>query len=220
MWGEPVGTPPHLDCDDGDEHGSRRRILRAALGVFAEFGFAGASTREIARRAGVHQPALAYHFGNKEELWKAAAGTLFTEMIEDLRAGIAAAGDPEDRLRTLIHRYVGFVAANPEWYPFVIHEALQTSDRNTWLVENCYQPMSRLVYEGLTAQCWPEGESLDMARTISMMAILSGATSLFVQRAHIQRLTGIDTLSPDFVEQHAEAVFLALSTLMHAPEHS
>ena len=47
----------------GDE--TRLRITEAAIELFGEYGFDGASTRDIAARAGVNAPALQYYFENK-----------------------------------------------------------------------------------------------------------------------------------------------------------
>ena len=57
---------------------TRRRILEAALDLFAAQGFEGASTRQIAEGAGVNLPAIQYYFGNKEGLYRA--------VIEDITA--------------------------------------------------------------------------------------------------------------------------------------
>jgi AcrR family transcriptional regulator len=43
--------------------GARERILAAALEVFAEQGFDGARTRDIAERAGANLGLLTYYFG-------------------------------------------------------------------------------------------------------------------------------------------------------------
>jgi AcrR family transcriptional regulator len=49
----------------------RRQIMQAALPVFAEKGFKGATNRDIAERAGI-APGLIYHyFKNKEDLFSA-----------------------------------------------------------------------------------------------------------------------------------------------------
>ena len=56
---------------------TRDRILAAAADLFAERSFDGATTREIAARAGVTQPLLNYHFRSKDELWRAAVDSLF-----------------------------------------------------------------------------------------------------------------------------------------------
>lgn len=55
----------------GDPRGTPARILDAAEAVFAESGYDGASTREMARRAGVPFGALHYHWGSKKLLWDA-----------------------------------------------------------------------------------------------------------------------------------------------------
>lgn len=43
-------------------------VLREALALFAERGYAGASLRELARRVGVKQPSLYHYFSSKDEL--------------------------------------------------------------------------------------------------------------------------------------------------------
>jgi AcrR family transcriptional regulator len=51
--------------------GTAAKILDAAEHAFAEHGYAGTSTREIARRARVPFGALHYHWGSKKQLWEA-----------------------------------------------------------------------------------------------------------------------------------------------------
>lgn len=50
---------------------TRARIVIAALKMFGERGFEGASTRDIATVAGVNAPALQYYFDNKEGVYLA-----------------------------------------------------------------------------------------------------------------------------------------------------
>jgi AcrR family transcriptional regulator len=50
---------------------TRRRILDAAIDVFATMGYEAAHTRLLAERAGVKLPTLAYYFGSKEGLFRA-----------------------------------------------------------------------------------------------------------------------------------------------------
>jgi len=54
-----------------DPRGTAAKILDAAEHAFAEHGYAGTSTREIARRAAVPFGALHYHWGSKKQLWEA-----------------------------------------------------------------------------------------------------------------------------------------------------
>jgi TetR/AcrR family transcriptional regulator, regulator of cefoperazone and chloramphenicol sensitivity len=62
----------------GDE--TRQRIIDAAVQLFGEHGFDGASTRDIAAAAGVNAPALQYYFENKEGLYKACAEYITDDM--------------------------------------------------------------------------------------------------------------------------------------------
>ena len=54
----------------GDER--RARIVAAALDVFAERGYKGASLAQIGERAGITQQAVLYHFRSKDQLLVAA----------------------------------------------------------------------------------------------------------------------------------------------------
>lgn len=47
---------------------TRERLLRAAVGCLRESGYAGLTTREVARRAGVSHGAQAYHFPSKADM--------------------------------------------------------------------------------------------------------------------------------------------------------
>jgi AcrR family transcriptional regulator len=60
----------------------REEILDAALGVFAEHGLHGASTDEIARRAGISQPYVFRLFGTKKELYLAVVARCFRQTLE------------------------------------------------------------------------------------------------------------------------------------------
>lgn len=90
----------------GDD--TARRILLAALEVFAEEGYDGASTRSLASRAGVNAPAIQYYFGSKEGLYRAAIAYI-ANLVEDRLGPVAAriqaalAGKPSpDELAVLL----------------------------------------------------------------------------------------------------------------------
>jgi AcrR family transcriptional regulator len=68
-----------------DPHDTRQHILEAALAVFAEKGYTGATTKAIACKAGINEVTLFRHFGNKKTLLKSVI-TKFSLMqnIENL----------------------------------------------------------------------------------------------------------------------------------------
>jgi AcrR family transcriptional regulator len=75
-----------------DAEGSAERILHAATVLFAEHGYDGVSTREIAAAAGLNIATVHYHAGTKRELYQA----VFRRLYEAEYATIAAALDQVD----------------------------------------------------------------------------------------------------------------------------
>ncbi|MBE7212917.1 MAG: CerR family C-terminal domain-containing protein [Gluconacetobacter diazotrophicus] len=73
----------------GDE--TRSRIVAAALSRFAADGYDRASTRRIARDAGVNPPALQYYFSGKDGLHMACAQELMARFALAMAPGYAAA---------------------------------------------------------------------------------------------------------------------------------
>ena len=60
----------------------REEILDAAFIEFAERGLAGASTEDIARRAGISQPYVFRLFGTKKELYRVVVARCFRQTLE------------------------------------------------------------------------------------------------------------------------------------------
>ncbi len=77
----------------GDE--TRLRIVVAAVDVFAELGYDGASTRLLASRGGVNLASLTYYFAGKPALYRAALDYVVEQINETLRPNA-------ERLRTLL----------------------------------------------------------------------------------------------------------------------
>ena len=61
---------------------TKRIILEAATGAFAELGYNGASVREICGRVGAAPNAINYHFGSKAELYREIVEGFAAEQID------------------------------------------------------------------------------------------------------------------------------------------
>ncbi len=98
---------------------TRARILDAALDLFGERGLTGATVRDIAARAKVNVAAISYHFGGKEELYRAVAQSVLGSIAGRVRSRIgpllaapprepeAARAALEDFVATMVDVIVG-----------------------------------------------------------------------------------------------------------------
>ena len=96
---------------------TKARILEAAEAVFAARGFLGASTREIAARAGVNISSLHYHWASKETLYFAVFRNIYDQIVTLLRDSLAPLLARPGSPRLAVERTMGalfdFFADNP-----------------------------------------------------------------------------------------------------------
>ena len=82
---------------------NRETILEAALEVFSQHGFRGATLDMIAAQAGLSKPNLLYYFASKEAIHVSLPSQLMDTWLDPLRA-LDAQGDPVAELRAYMRR--------------------------------------------------------------------------------------------------------------------
>lgn len=97
---------PPLEKVRESPQSTKARILVAAEEVFAQKGFDGASTREIASRASVNISSLHYHWESKETLYVAVFEHIYQQLVERLQEDFAPPATKEDA-RAVIARAMG-----------------------------------------------------------------------------------------------------------------
>lgn len=88
-------------------------ILEAALEAFYEFGFHGASVRDVARRVGMTVPSLYYHHDSKQGLLFAVLERTVLAIVERVELADAAGTTPTERLRNMVEAIVLSMTALP-----------------------------------------------------------------------------------------------------------
>ena len=88
----------------------RAAIVAAAIDIFADRGFEGASTRELAEAVGLRQGHLYYYFPSKQDLLFAVVDGLHDEFLDGFEQWTAL-GDV-DRLRGVIVGHIVTVCRN------------------------------------------------------------------------------------------------------------
>src|SRR5688500_8618980 len=88
---------PCLIARRRDKEATKKALLGAAVAVFASRGFDGATTKEVATRAGVNEGLIQRYFGGKAGLLQAIVGNMCGERLTACRLA-----PPSDDLRTEI----------------------------------------------------------------------------------------------------------------------
>lgn len=89
---------------------TRRRLAEAALETFAERGFHGASTRDVAAAAGMSPAAVYVHYPSKEDLLYTLSRAGHVETLTVLTDAVESSSDPVVQLVTAVGAFVRFHA--------------------------------------------------------------------------------------------------------------
>jgi TetR/AcrR family transcriptional regulator len=104
----------------------RQQILEAALEVFAENGFSGARTKDIARKAGISETLIFQHFDTKENLYREALNSLFTHhpIMHELAESLEHEDD-EGVLYNLAHHMISHGRQDPRISRLMLFSGLE-----------------------------------------------------------------------------------------------
>ena len=101
----------------------RELIEQAAIAVFAERGYRGASMGEIARRSGVSVPVVYDHFASKLDLYRRLLERSRNALLEMWGAHLFGDGPAEERIPRAIDAWARFVEDNRDAARMYFREA-------------------------------------------------------------------------------------------------
>lgn len=108
--------------------GRKKLILDAALRHFAQKGVDATSVEDIGRDAGIAVSSIYHHFGGKDRL----AAAVYCEGIGRFQDGYASAleaeDDAHDGIVAIVHFYLDWVVANPEWARYLFDTRRKQAD--------------------------------------------------------------------------------------------
>lgn len=124
---------------------THQKLLEAAARVFAIRGLDGATTREIAREAGVNEVTLFRHFQSKDNLLAAVLQRTF-DRPEGLGGNAAAADPPEpgdlrSELRRYVVRYEELIRQNVLLLRTLIGEIHRYSEHEVKVFKGIFAPL-------------------------------------------------------------------------------
>lgn len=127
----------------------RKAIVETAVQLFAEVGFRGGTTRELARRVGVSEPILYEHFATKRDLYAAIIDSATHVDFDEVRRQLekrAAGNDPEGFFTHLASRIVEHQEKNPYYLRLILFSALEKHE----LAELCFESHAIVIHQIVT----------------------------------------------------------------------
>jgi len=184
---------------------TRAALLQTATRAFSIGGFDSVSVRQLEEAAGVKRGLVGYHFGDKEQLWRAVVQQLFAALTDEFVSRMELLGDvaPVEAARAMVKAFVRYSAAHPELNRLMMQECAGDSWRVTCIVEDYVGPMLEQL-----AQVLPEAARLLWGeRDPHRYYLLVGAGAfVFSAEQECRHLFGVDPRADAFVERHAELV--------------
>ncbi|MBU4200597.1 MAG: TetR/AcrR family transcriptional regulator [Verrucomicrobia bacterium] len=92
----------------------KQKILDAAIRVFADQGLAGATTRMLARQAGMNSALIYYYFENKQALFADTIRAVIQRFFDSLQSQPKTFSSARDRLAFLVNSIFDHLTAHPE----------------------------------------------------------------------------------------------------------
>ena len=130
----PANRPSVTKATSRIQARNREVILEAALEVFSQAGFRGATLDEIASRAGLSKPNLLYYFPSKEAVHSALLTQLLETWLDPLRA-MDPAGEPLAEIKSYAHRKLELARDFPRESRLFANEMLQGAPRMRKVIE-------------------------------------------------------------------------------------
>lgn len=192
---ETVATKTHMTrISNPGKGGAEARILASAAGMFANFGYNGVSTRDIASGAGVNEVTIYRHYPRKRDLYIAVldAELQQVKLRGDLLARIAEAGDGKTAVARTFELITATLTQRPELLRLVQYSALELSDDIDPLLRRHLGELIEVIARYL--EIWVNRGEL---RCTSAKALVLSLIAIILSHGSLHRLFSGDGSSPE-----------------------
>ncbi len=184
---------------------TRAALLGAATQAFSTRGFDGVSVRQLEEAAGVQRGLVAYHFGDKDGLWREVVADIFADFAVRFGERLPTLADvpPVAAAAALVKQFVRFSAAHPELNRLMMQECMQASWRVDHLVDAHVKPMLdalRTRLPDVFALLYANGDPH------RYYAMVGAGAFVFSAEHECIGLFGANPRDSAFVERHADMV--------------
>ncbi len=189
---------------------TKKKIMMAALKVFAREGYPDASMRAIADEAGTTHSLISHHFGSKEQLWKTLVDFGLEKRTLQLKQIIDSGKyqSPVELFKETITSHIMFFAKHSELAKILLHANGRTGPHFTYILERQKELHSVLapIFEDVQ-ECGFCTEFDFNNFTLSMRAIAETPVATYELS---NNLLGYDIRSQQGIDLHAKRVIFFL----------
>lgn len=180
---------PSIETSDSSLTPTLSKILASAEVEFAEAGFEGAGMKAIARRAGVSQGLVHYHFGSKEHLYGEVIRHRSRE-INDSRCALLSqinfeSPDVLSQILEALFRPTLGAEGGGKAYARIFAGLIVAHSRDQALVEECYDPTAARFIDAMT-RCGLDRPSASMTYQFALGVL----ASVISRDGRLERLMG------------------------------
>ena len=186
---------------------TERRILEAAISVFAENGFDGGRIDEIARHAGVNKAMIYYYFDSKEELYTKIIEMVFKKVSAIIIENLSDLNPDtlQESITSFIDRYVDFIYTNLGVIKVLFWEIARGGEIIVRVIKKEIGPRFLFLVNGFSKSV-EAGKIRPMDPRHTFVNIISMVLFYFAANRVISALWDEDTLSPENIERRKSEV--------------
>lgn len=184
---------------------ARERIIDAAETAFADRGYDGVSTREIAKLADVKHTMISYYFAGKDGLWQAVFDRIsgsFVALQKDRLSGLRGV-DSTTQLSLLLEEFIRYSAANLNLHKLMTMASSGSSPRLEQIITSHLAEYFQLI-ASLIEQAQADGKFVAGDPHHLHYLFIGAATRIFMQADEVAQMMGKSPLEPQFVDTHVE----------------
>ncbi|MFC3931740.1 TetR/AcrR family transcriptional regulator [Streptococcus dentapri] len=181
----------------------KKKTLLAAVTLFAQQGFNGTSTAQLAQTAGVSQAAIFKYFKTKDDILQSILEQSLPYLIQDFISELSQYSALTDIIHFTVFNRFAFIKQNQEIIKIIFQELLVNPNLKTFIKSNFDNPtfsgQLKLFIEQLAANNPQFNKKLTLAEIIRIWVANLG--SYFFQRFVLDIPTEDETADLTLIEQ-------------------
>jgi len=144
-----AGGAFYMKSETNQDPGKREQILLAAEQVFAERGFKGATTREVAEKAGIASSLIFYYFKNKMALYEAVFQSFFDQLEDLLQKNLSLDLDRLGQLKQFLFTFTDYAREHRNMIRILLREIIDNGRLVKKIAREYFNPLYEIAAEFL-----------------------------------------------------------------------